>query len=417
MTAIFSRLFGTPGYSYLLSLRAISSIILWIDFTLMFSLLTYFWQANATVIGVTSALYGLPGLVLGPFFGRLADRTNPLTMLLCSYLARGITSFLLIFAPSIEVFVALIFLKGLANLGAMPAEQILVRSLLTREQIIANTSITTAIDQFIKILSPLIGALLAQYYAAGAGFGISTALSALGFAVLIGLRTTASKNNKTLSAPNQKNAGRFDAFFILLKKNVLFRYAFLCAIIQTAVLGFYDPLLALFLKHQGFPAGTFGTIVSCTAAGAILGAIIFRRIFSGSGGLNLIAVALTGFGATVFIPGVLTLCGLPVPFYVLCLLWVANGGFYGLASMSFGVILQTECPHEAIGVISSTARSVQLGVLVTGPLLGSALATASSIPAVFLLSGCAAILAGFAVWIVMSKDLVFKESVSDMRGN
>ncbi len=69
----------------------------------------------------------------------------------------------------------------------MPAEQILVRSLLTREQIITNASITTAIDQFIKILSPLIGALLAQYYAAGAGFGLSTGLSLLGFALLIGL--------------------------------------------------------------------------------------------------------------------------------------------------------------------------------------------------------------------------------------
>lgn len=403
MTAIFSRWLYAPGYTYLLSLRAISSIILWIDFTLMFSLLTYFWHANATVIGLTSALYGLPGLVLGPFFGRLADRTNPLTMLLFSYLARGITSFLLIFAPSIEVFVALIFLKGLGNLGAMPAEQILVRSLLTREQIIANTSITTAIDQIIKILSPLIGALLVQYYAVGAGFGLSTALSLLGFAVLIGLRVSTVRNNKTLLAPNQQNAGRFDAFFVLLKKSMLFRYAFLCALLQTAVLGFYDPLLALFLKYQGFPAGTFGTIVSCTAAGGILGAMIFRRIFSGSGGLNLIAVALAGFGATVFIPGVLAFFGLSVPFYVLCVLWVANGGFYGLASMSFGVILQTECPHEVIGVISSTARSAQLGVLVIGPLLGATLARVSSIPTVFLLSACVAMLAGFVVWVVKSE--------------
>jgi MFS family permease len=114
---------SVPGYRALAAARVLSSAILWVDFTLVFSLLGYYWHADATTIGVASALYGLPGLVLGPFFGALADRVNPVAMLAVSYLARALTSLLLLFAPDIHFFVLLVFLKGLANLGAMPTGQ------------------------------------------------------------------------------------------------------------------------------------------------------------------------------------------------------------------------------------------------------------------------------------------------------
>ena len=84
-----TNLQSVPGYRALAAARVLSSAILWVDFTLVFSLLGYYWHADATTIGVASALYGLPGLVLGPFFGALADRVNPVAMRPDNDLLRG----------------------------------------------------------------------------------------------------------------------------------------------------------------------------------------------------------------------------------------------------------------------------------------------------------------------------------------
>jgi len=169
-------------------------------------------------------------------------------------------------------------------------------------------------------------------------------------------------------------------------------------------------LLALFLKGHGFPVSTFGTLVSCTAAGAILGAVLFRRLFFRFAAQALAFASLTGFGLTVLIPGLATLPGLfptgsggfAVPaltWPVLLALWLANGCFYGLSAMSFVVVMQTRCPQESLGTISATARSAQLALLVLGPLAGSAAVRWIGLEGVFAASGLLAFLCGSALML------------------
>jgi MFS family permease len=397
---------GLPGYRHLLAARAVSSVIVWVDFTLIFSSLTYFWNATPTTVGMASALYGLPGLLLGPWFGRLADRKEALSVLLGSYAVRGSTSLLLLFAPDVHVFVLLVFLKGLGNLGAMPAEQIVLRSMLNRDQLVANAGVMTTLDQLTKIAAPLLGALTAALYSPIAGFGLSAALSVVGLALLIRLRRYCPP--RTGTQPLRRPAARQSALWGLLRDDADFRLVFIASLIQTAVLALYDPLLALFLKGLGFPVSTFGTLVSCTAAGAILGAVLFRRLFSRFAARGLAFASLTGFGLTVLIPGLATMPGLPFAGLVgstglaglaftwpaMLGLWVANGCFYGLTAMSFVVAMQTRCPRDALGSVSATARSAQLALLVLGPLAGSAAARWIGLEAVFAASGLLALACG-----------------------
>ena len=401
-------IFRVPGYPHLLAARTTSSVILWVDFTLIFSLLSCFWHAGPTIIGVASALYGLPGLVLGPFFGRLADRHNPFAMLYCSYVARGLTSLLIVFAPSIDIFVLLVFLKGLGNLGAMPAEQVLARSILTKDQIVSNAGLATAIDQITKICAPLLGALMTQWYRPNAGFALSAMLAIVGL-ILLRLLHIGNRGLAT-NVANRPRTGKLDAMIDLLRRDPTFRHAFYAAVVQSAVLGLYDPLLALMLKAHGFPAATFGAIVSCTAAGAIFGAVIFRHAFLGGGGLRVIFFSLAGFGITVLAPGLVTISGVDFSLYLMLGLWAANGMFYALAAMSFGVIMQTQCPLETIGTVSTSARSIQLAALVLGPLIGALLARMFTLNLVFILSGILALAwgIGLAYKDRHSKRVVYK---------
>ncbi|VVE59557.1 MFS transporter [Pandoraea sputorum] len=384
-------LFKVPGYPLLLTTAAASSIILWVDFTLMFSTLSYDWHAASTTVGLASALYGLPGLILGPWFGRLADRSDALTVLMLSYVARGTTSLLLMFAPNAPLFVLLIFVKGLSNLGAMPAEQILIRSVLTREQLASNASLMTLIDQVIKIAAPLLAAAFSLSSRPGSGFGLSCALALVGLLCLVALRS--QRRRSDTSPPTDIPLG-VSPLLTLWKSQPEFRVTFLAVLIQCAVLGLYDPLLALFLRGRGFPASTFGMIVSFTAAGAIVGAALFKRYLSGCAARGLTSHALIAFGLTVAIPGVLATAQVPIAYEVLLILWAVNGCAYALTAMSFRVTMQTACPQTSLGAVSATARSAQLAMLVLGPLIGSSVARIVGIPIVFSLSGLLAMLAG-----------------------
>jgi MFS family permease len=393
----------TPGYLFLLATRVTSSVILWVDFTLIFSLLSYYWHASATTVGFASALYGLPGLLLGPWFGRFADRHDALSVLMGSYVTRGVTSLLLIFAPNVYVFVLLVFLKGLGNLGAMPAEQILVRSMLSRGQLASNAGLMTAIDQLTKIVAPLIAAAISFSYRPTGGFGLSSALALVGLVCLVAIKACVEKPAEP--ATQTRAPVRFSALVSLLKKNAEFRMVFFTAVIQSAVLGLYDPLLALFLRGRGFPAATFGTIVSCTASGAFVGAVLFKRLFSGFAVKALTSGALIGFGLTVAIPGVLATVNIPIAIGFLFVLWVANGCFYGLTAMSLSVTMQATCPHESLGTVSSIARSAQMAMLVLGPLVGSGASRIVGIPVVFSISGLLAVIAGVLFSVIHYRNL------------
>jgi MFS family permease len=408
-TTLASMLRTLPGYRYLLAARTISSVIVWIDFTLIFSSLTYYWHASPAMVGIASALYGLPGLLLGPWFGRLADRKDAMTVLMCSYATRGVTSLLLIAAPDIHFFVLFVFLKGLGNLGAMPAEQVVLRSMLKHAQLVVNASIVTTLDQLTKIAAPLLGALAAAWYSPIAGFGLCAALSIVGLALLVRLRHACPPRAAVQVA--SRPASRQSALRALIRDDADFRAVFIASLVQTAALGLYDPLLTLFLKGLGFPVSTFGTLVSCTAAGAILGAVLFRRLFHRFAARGLAFVSLAGFGLTVLIPGLAALPGLPwapstgwaFAWPALLGLWFANGCCYGLTAMSLVVVMQTRCPQDVLGSVSATTRSAQLALLVLGPLAGSGAARWIGIEAIFVASGLLALASGATLTFLLRR--------------
>lgn len=383
-----------PGYLDLVCARILCSTILWIDFTLIFSSLTYFWKAEELMIGVASAMYGLPGLIFGPYFGSLADRLSPIRILGFGYSARALSSGLMVIAPNLESFVVLVLMKGLSNLGVAPAEQALLKSMLTNDQLVSNARTMTILDQLLKICAPLLGAALASLYWPSAGFGLSTILALAALLFLARLKQRLSI--PLLSKQNRGSRRRFVDIRQLFQGCRAFRLALIATLSQTLVLGLYDPLLALFLKELGQPASTFGIIVSCTAGGAIFGAMLFKRIYALEPA-RLISISLIGFGATVVVPSLMRVLSSPISASMLFGCWALNGCCYGITSMSFSVIMQQNTPAHSIGTVSSTARSLQLAMLVLGPLVGASIAQQLGLIIVFILSGAVAIMTGASI--------------------
>jgi MFS family permease len=185
----------------LLLVRLITSSIIWIDFTLLFTLLSYQWRATALEVGVVTAFYGLPGLIFGPWFGVVADRTDPIRLLRRSYWVRAVSSIGLVTSPNFAVFALFVICQGLSNLGVMPSEQILIKRTLTTELMVRHARYTSIFDQVAKVAAPLAGAALSHGFGARAGYIVSAALVFPATACLHALGRIAAARRGIVSEP------------------------------------------------------------------------------------------------------------------------------------------------------------------------------------------------------------------------
>ncbi|MDE9463080.1 MFS transporter [Xenorhabdus bovienii] len=378
----------TKGYGLFITLYCLDAIIIWIDFINIFSNISYYWKADPFIIGLSSALYGVPGLILGPCIGRLADKWGPYKILALSYLGRCLTSFLLFMAPSILLFLVFIFFKSISNIGVSPAEQKLIKCMLDEEQIVENASILTIINQFTKLFSPLILVWIAFYHTPNYGFLLSFFMAIFGGIIVLVLKYRLPYD--TIDEPLETVKKNIQTIRHLYTTSFKFRYGLTFSLFQSLILGLFDPMLTVILREQGYGAEAFGTIVSSTAIGSLLGAMFFKRFFL-KNSIGFIILSMLGFGLSVFIPGFFGMLGYHLAIAIFIILWIINGACYTLTFMNFNVTMQQETPKNQIGVVSATLRSVQLFMIIIGPLVGSAFARFIGVNALFAICGIAAL--------------------------
>jgi MFS family permease len=382
-------------------------VTFWVDFILIFTVLTFGYDASPQTLGYAAALYGIPTLFLGPLIGTLADHISPVKFLLISFTFRFIVACLLFGADSEYIFLALVCLKGISNLGSGAAEIILTRKLLSNKDLVSNISLITIMDQFIKICSPLAAGIIASMSDKAYGFLISAFFSLSGVFCVILL--SVNTRQKEIHESEKRSFGSLKALKVLLDTGPSTQLFFICALIQSAVLGCYDSLLSLHIKNIGLDAYAFGVIVSSTALGGIIAGLSFKlvyphRIFFCS------TLALLAFGAMVATAGLLTEPGNFATLTILVLVFSIAGYAYGLTSLAFGLTLQKYCPLPNLGTVSATARSLMLIFMITGPIFGAWLSTFVSIGGVFFVSGVSAIFCG-ALLHIKYRDVFFSETI------
>jgi len=380
-----NALFKVRGYAPFFASRLFNSIAIWVDFTLIFSLLSFNFDATPRTLGLAAALYGLPGLLLGPFIGVLADRKSPAVVMLISTIGRFATSLLLVIAPSEGFFIAAVLLKGISNLGAVPAEQVLIRRLLSDQQIVSTTTLTSIVDQCTKIASPLLGAALAMISQSRGGFLLTAILALASAGCAVRIASTIGWKSADLGTTGR--LPNFSALWETLSQKPRFALALLLVLALSLTLGLYDSIVVILLREHGLPPSAFGTIVSFTAAGAILCALIFKRLLDRTSEFLIMLVSASGFSMTVIAAGILALTNDRLGLPVLCALWLMNGFFYAGGVMAYSISLQKESPRELLGSLSATGRSLQLGALVCGPVVGSWVAQHFGTPWTFIGAG------------------------------
>jgi len=149
-------------------------------------------------------------------------------------------------------------------------------------------------------------------------------------------------------------------------------------------LAIYDPHVAAYLKALDFQSSIFSLIVSSTAAGAVCGALWIRFFASKTSAIRFIKAGIALFLLAIASMAILS------AFYVhvinatvLAVMWFVSGMGYEIFLIGSSVTLQELCPPHLLGRVTTSARSLQMLAVVTGPLIGAWLISMQSRAAPF----------------------------------
>lgn len=373
MTKINSDTPSINNYSTqrLLATQVLAGFSQWIDIFLIFSVPAFLWQSTPPQMAFIAACFGLPGLFLGPFIGAMLDELDPKRVAFIGALARTALTISISLTNGFELFSALVMLKGLANVFYWPATSILTQRIVAPVERIKFFSSLSALDQITKILTPMIAGALILLMDMQLAFLLSAAMTLL--CALIITRLPAS----ALEIPQKEISLHGWRGFIAGWKMMIALPSVLTSSISLGVgmsisLAIYDPHVAAYLNALKFEPGTFSLLVSSTAAGAVCGALLIRFLGKNASSTQFIQTGIALFFVAITSIAVLStyhVQAINAP--VIALIWFISGIGYEIFLIGSSVTLQNLCPPHLLGRVVTSARSLQLLAVVTGPMIGA----------------------------------------------
>jgi MFS family permease len=314
-------------------------------------------------LGWVVALQFTPSLILGPWFGTLADRYDRKRILMLAETGLGVvaTGYAVAAATgrlTLPLVYLLATLWGIINALDTPARRALVPMLVTAGQAASAAALTSVVLLLGMTAGSALGAGLVAVAGPAVAFAVNAASFGLDVALLATIRTGASP--RLARAPGQLREGLSYVWRTPRLRMPLLALALL------ATLAFTVQVSAPILLRTSFAAGPslIGAAFTASTAGGLAGALVATRPARTSGprrlplASTLMAAALIVTAAAPAVP--VALAGL-----------VAVGFSWSLFIASAVAILQTAEPALLGRVMSWLAVVLIGGTAAGGPLAGT----------------------------------------------
>ena len=372
-------------------MQALSSLSLWLDVFLIFTVPVYLWHASPSEIAILAFCLGAPMLFLGPIVGTLIDRHDVRKTLTFGALLRATSTVALAVSPNFEFFLLFVVLKGVSNLIYFPSIAITVRQLIVAEERKSFFSHVSLFDQSSKLFAPLVAGALTAMLSPKNVFFISAAAVFLTLPLLRSIYSviqSQTDDSRTTILALYRDIARGFSIFNALPFQL--RIGFLYSLLTSLALGIYDPHVASFLAFEGLPPVAFSVVISATAGGAIGAALLIKLKLGDIDEVRLRLYALATFSIALIMTATLVFFQIPGRSSLYPAVWFVNGFGYEMLIISSNIILQQLCPPGNIGRVSTSFRSIQILCIIAGPSLGTLLIAASGRPAPFIVAACMA---------------------------
>jgi MFS family permease len=358
------RSFRTRNFRLFFSGQIVSQIGNWMTLVTQ-TLLVLHLTDSGVALGVLAAAQFGPILVLGPWTGLIADRSDKRRLLITVQVMAMAQSFALAalaFLPHPPVggiyLVALV--GGLTVAFDNPARRAFVTEMVPQEDIPNAVSLNSALMTSSRVLGPALAGIAVTTVGYGWAF-VADGISYVAVLVAFGLMRSAELHR---SAPTPRGKGQVREGLRYARANRdLWVPLMMMAIVGTLSYNFQVVFPLFATRDLGGSGATFTIVFSVMSVGALIGALAVARRTR----IELRGVAYTSlaFGipmvAMAFVPNLST--ALPVAFVV------------GLGSISYltasTAIVQTHSSPEMRGRVLALQAMVFLGSTpIGGPILG-----------------------------------------------
>ena len=336
----------------------------WIDFLAILTLAAYQFQVSPYQMAVVSAAGLLPGMLAGPWIGRLCDRKDPRHLLLLSIALRVVVTGAILFCHDLVLFIALVGLRSVFATVAQPAINVMAVRLVEPPQRPRFYAVLNVLNNTAKVLAPAIGTVSSSLTSEAVALVLSGAFSTAALVAFAFIRL----------APREATAGpaenaRAATATIAPSLMPLLWIAATCAFFVFMV----NNLVPLVLQQAGFDKSLLGLLVSCAGAGNIASGLWLARTAAadamrGDAGEMMRPAMLQalGFGAIGVVlwlrPGHAAVI-LPVLFFVI-----------GTFSARYAIALSVHiAAHHAaaIGRAWGVVQAWQSAMILVAPLIGA----------------------------------------------
>ena len=344
------------------------------------------------ILGIYQVVELLVSIVLNPFGGALADRFQRRKILLITDAICAIMCFLLSFIGDDKVMVyGLIVANAIlavSNAFSSQAYKSYIPEIVDKADIITYNANLETIVQIISVSSPVLGFLIFNNF----GIRITLIVDAITFLISF-LFLYAIKVERVQLSKQEKVAIKniladiADGFTYIKKEKEIMFFLIIAALLNTflAMFNYLLPFTNSLLKTSG----AYATILSISAIGSIIGALIARKIKSS---INSMLSMLVFSSLGVIVMGFPSLFELPI--------WISYSGsflFNSLLTMfniHFFSQVQIRVDEAYMGRVMSTIFTIAIMFMPIGTLFMTIFSFALSNVS-FIVIGCAiAILGG-----------------------
>lgn len=353
----------------------------------VFSVVSFGLHANAAQVTAVMIAYLLPQIFMGALAGAFVDRWNVKLTMIVSDIARAFFAVALVYSSSLVEICTLMALLSAISSFFLPAQTILLRTIIPPASLMAANGLMMHILQFTQIAIPGLAGLLTGRTGASTCFwldALSFLFSAAAITTIPGVPTPRIADTGISSIVTGMKAG---AHYLLTHRSLVF------TILAMAAGGFaascwtaLTPTYVRDILHGA--AGLFGLLGTLVGLGTVLGTLALARLEKHLPKERLITTGLFGVTAGILILGVSGNTWLAASAALIAGIGVA------LIVTPAQTLLQIQTPVEMLGRVFGVLRSVLSLVQIAGLLLAGSIAAAIGIrPSLLTIALVAALLA------------------------
>jgi MFS family permease len=363
---------AVPNYRRYISGQSLSLIGTWMQMAAQ-SWLVLTLTHSSTALGLIVALQTVPILLLGPYGGVVADRTDKRRLMICLQAMMGLQALvlgLLTIAKVVTVWEigALAMLLGLNNAFENPARQSFMLEMVGPDHLRNAVSLNSVLVNVARSIGPALAGVLIATVGEGACF----LLNAVSFLAVIASLLSFDRTALQPSAPTPRAPGQLREGLRYVRRTPDLAVPLLMMALAGMLAYEFQvslPVMARSGLHVG--AAGYGFMTAAMGVGAVVGGLIVAAV--GRTGVRTLSLAAAAFG--VFLLAAALARSLPVE-----LLALALAGWASISFMATGnsTLQLTAAPEMRGRVMSLWFVAFQGSTPIGGPIVGWAMAAAGA---------------------------------------